>query len=1567
MPDTPRYVFFLSYARDDGDAYLDRFYSDLVEMIRLKTGNPLDEIGFRDTQKINLGAQWKSALSEALSSCQCFIPLYSPTYFNREYCGKEWSAFWKRIQRQEGGASFHRLILPVLWTPPGARFEKLSEDIRSIQNVFPQLGALYSKKGLRHLLFLDKEKDNYREFLTSFSDIVLEAISEHSLEPADPALQIEAFPNVFEAAPPPLTLPEQPQAIAVPTDPDFRSRDFLTRVEKVCRLHEPDADVERIHGPGLLADHLRVSVRSGDIVRMYPVAALEEGVTPESFESFLTEIDAWYRRADTGMISSLIYGGAPAPAALVREAVTRRVRLQSFVEYQGLIDFRTYVERQTATLANDRIYPPRLYVPQRMCFRRGQEEEESRDALSTINEWLTSPHGRFALILGDFGTGKTFLLHELARRLGETDTGLIPILLQMRSLEKGRSLDALLAQHFAIEEMEGFSPSKFRYMLEQGRVVLFFDGFDELAVRVTYPKATEHFETLLEAARGSAKVVVTSRRQHFLSDRQVLTVLGERVETLTGNRIGILQPFDPGQIREFLVRYCGGDETKADRRLQLIDRVKDLLGLSRNPRMLGFIAELPEEDLERACEGGGEITAAGLYQLLVDRWLGYEFERVHPKGAPPGLSIEDRWRAVTALALRLWQKTEPYVNLDELSEDTARVIDALERVSLDHAAATFQVGSGTLLVHDGEGNFSFLHQSILEWLVARKAAEEIVSGHSCELLNVRELSLLMLDFLTSLADRKNIISWANAASKSATGEISVRNALALLSRLGEALRAGANLAGQDLRGKDFSGQDLTEADLTGADLDAAKLIKTRLSRARLSEARLVDADLSEALLDGADFTGADLSRARLLGANILGARFDKAVLRRAKLIGIRGATVSTGGDISGAALEIPPNLDCFVSSASGSPAVAWSPDGEILASAEGSVVRLWDIASGREIRALQGHNSSVLSVSFSPDGKALASASDDQTIRLWQVDSGRGIRVLQGHNNSVLSVAFSPDGKALASASGDKTIRLWEVDSGREIRALKGHNNEVHSVAFSPDGKALASGSSDRTIRLWQVDSGRQIRTLKGHDLPVFGVAFSPDGKALASGSHDKTIRLWQVDSGRQICALKGHEHSVHSVAFSPDGKALASGSHDKTIRLWQVDSGRQIRALKGHNNWVLSVAFSPDGKALASGSSDQTIRLWQVDSGREIRALKGHYHGVTSVAFSPDGKALANGSSDQTIRLWQVDSGREIQTLKGHDHGVTSVAFSPNGKALASGSYDNTIRLWQADSGREVRTLKGHDHLVSSVAFSPDGNALASGSDGNTIRLWQVDSGREIRALKGHDHWVSSVAFSPDGKALASGSYSNTIRLWQVDSGREIQVLKGHDKEVRSVAFSPDGKALASGSDDNTIRLWQVDSGREIRALKGHNHLVSSVAFSPDGKTLASGSEDNAVRLWQVSSGREIFSLRGHENGVSTVAFSPDGKLLASGSGDNTIRLWEVATGRCICTLGLLPEGWVAFSPDGRYKYGGVPAGGFWHAINLCRFEAGELDDYVPGLRLADDASFFDLPPAPWVSGNQG
>jgi WD40 repeat protein len=295
-------------------------------------------------------------------------------------------------------------------------------------------------------------------------------------------------------------------------------------------------------------------------------------------------------------------------------------------------------------------------------------------------------------------------------------------------------------------------------------------------------------------------------------------------------------------------------------------------------------------------------------------------------------------------------------------------------------------------------------------------------------------------------------------------------------------------------------------------------------------------------------------------------------------------------------------------------------------------VRRW----GTELRTLEGHQGGVAAIAFSHDGNILASASGE-TVQHWLIPSGIVLRTLQGHQDEVWAIAFSSDGKFLASGSIDSTIRLWDSQSGTALRTLQDHQDEVWAIAFSPDGKFLASGSIDSTIRLWDSQSGTALQTLLGHQNAVGAIAFSPDGKFLASGSDDSTIRLWDSQSGTALRTLQDHQDEVGAIAFSPDGKFLASGSFDSTIRLWDSQSGTALQTLLGHQNAVGAIAFSPDGEILASGSNDKTIRLWDSQSGTALQTLLGHQGAVEAIAFSPDGEILASGSDDKTIRLWTI------------------------------------------------------------------------------------------------------------------------------------------------------------------------------------------------------------------------------------------------------------------------------------------------------------------------------------------
>lgn len=282
------------------------------------------------------------------------------------------------------------------------------------------------------------------------------------------------------------------------------------------------------------------------------------------------------------------------------------------------------------------------------------------------------------------------------------------------------------------------------------------------------------------------------------------------------------------------------------------------------------------------------------------------------------------------------------------------------------------------------------------------------------------------------------------------------------------------------------------------------------------------------------------------------------------------------------------------------------------------------------------------------------------------------------HDNNVFSVVFSPDGKQLASGSEDKTMKLWNIEEEELLHTFEGHFSTINDIAFHPKGKYIYS-AGDKTIRIWKPE-GAYINNLRGHRTYIWSISTTSDGNKVATGSFEEDFYFWDMINTSLIKTFSGHKKSVLSVDISPDDNHIASGSLDETIKLWDIRSGNEIRTGYGHSGNIYDIEFSPDGKYLVTASGDNTLKLWDVLTFNQVRTFKGHKEAVMAVNFSPDGLHILSASYDKTIRLWEVHSGETVFVYNNPEDAVNTVRFSPDGKYFASGGNDNKAMVYELD-----------------------------------------------------------------------------------------------------------------------------------------------------------------------------------------------------------------------------------------------------------------------------------------------
>ncbi|MCS6864278.1 MAG: WD40 repeat domain-containing protein [Gemmataceae bacterium] len=595
----------------------------------------------------------------------------------------------------------------------------------------------------------------------------------------------------------------------------------------------------------------------------------------------------------------------------------------------------------------------------------------------------------------------------------------------------------------------------------------------------------------------------------------------------------------------------------------------------------------------------------------------------------------------------------------------------------------------------------------------------------------------------------------------------------------------------------------------------------------------------------------------------------------------------------------------------------------------------------------------INALSYSPDGRWLASACRDGTVKVWDLDNGREVITYRGHLDQpddttkkgtdvlgVTDVAFHPtDPKRIFSSAGNQ-IHSWDATTGKKLQTVLNigkTDRPIKSIAFSTDGKKLAVGADDGILRVIESDSGKEIYTSPSRNARIEQVAFSPNGKLVVVGDSTGQIAVYVPEgAGNKLAmSIQGSDiPEVLGVAYSADNASVFSCGRDGKARLTAgptPDGGNapntstKIREFIGHSGAVTSLAVTADSSLLVTGGEDKTVRVWDVKSAKPIRSFQGHMAKVSTVTIRPDGRQLASGSEDGAIRIWDLSTSDDHRVISDAKDSLWAVAFSPDGQRLATAGADKTIRVYNPDSGKLEATLTAEAALTS-LAFLPDNNRLVAGGGDRKIQLWDIAQKKVVQEMTGPELAVLAIAASDDGKLVVAGSADATVRGYNPATGQQLWKWNSR-KAACAVSLRKGNTHLAVGLADGTLFTVDVSGStpKEMASQVAHVAGVAAVAHSHDGTRLASVGGDGAIRIWTINDNGTLTPLVKFDSPtapgttstapLSTVAFSPDGRFVAAAGADSVVRIWDIQTKSEVRTLRGHTD-WItsiAFSPNGR------------------------------------------------------
>jgi WD40 repeat protein len=1109
-----------------------------------------------------------------------------------------------------------------------------------------------------------------------------------------------------------------------------------------------------------------------------------------------------------------------------------------------------------------------------------------------IKQWLSDDSKEHVSILGEFGTGKTWFSFHYAwdclRAYKEAkEQGLerprLPLVIALRDYNKALKVESVLSDLFFNKHDIRLNSSVFDCLNQMGKLVIIFDGFDEMADKVDRQKMINNFWELARVVCPGSKVILTSRTEHFPHDRESRQLLNAELESSTAKlkwespRFELLElaKFNEAQIRHVLTLEAEEKGLSTD----IVEKVMvraELLDLARRPVMTELIIEAMPE-----IEAGKPVDMSRIYYYAIVRKMDRDI-----KAERTFTSLADKLYFLCEIAWEMLSTERMKLNYREFPDRIRQIFPQLvtEAKDLDHWH--YDMMGQTILIRNADGDYTPAHRSLLEFLVAYKFAAEA--------------GVLKADFVAAMQEQSDCIDGdAMSQDYTWTGYLQACVAAKCEGRKISPLQEFIPESSEYLR-HTFGYEPLTKAviDLIVPMLEPTNIqillnlirdTKNKTEHAtgwlggnaatllvKQNPAVLDREDLSYTQMANSNLLDANLQKVDFMGTNLTNSLFNSVLPSKVLVIGT-------------------------------------SQDGKFFATGhEDRNVRLWDADTEQLIHTCTGHEdlisaedsvlsvASVWAVAISPDSQWLVSGSGDNTLKRWDTATGKCINTYTGHQGSVMAVAISPDSRWLVSGSFDKTLKRWDTVTGECLHTYTGHQDSVYAVAISPDSRWLVSGSVDKTLKRWDTKS-TCLFTYTGHQSSVTSVAISPDSRWLVSGSVDKTLKRWDTVTGECLQTYTGHQSSVNAISISPDSRWLVSGSGDSTLKRWDTSIGKCINTYTGHQDSVMAVAISPDSRWLASGSRDNTLKRWDTVTGNCLQTYTGHQSSVNAVAISPDGGWLASGSCDNTLKRWNIATGNCLQTYTEHQSSVNAIAISPDGVWLVSASCDNALKRWDTVTGECLQTYTGHQSSVNAIAISPDGVWLVSGNQNNTLKRWDVVTGQLIQTYTGHQSSVNAIAISPNGVWLVSGSRDNTLKRWDTVTGECLQTYTEHQSSVNAIAISPDGVWLVSGSRDNTLKRWDTVTGECLQTYTGHQSSVTSVAIGLDGSWLVSGNKDNTLKRWDIVTGECLRTYTGHQSSVTSLVLTPNNFNLISCGGDE-IKIWDVETGECIRTISNQP-----------------------------------------------------------------